>query len=63
MVMRALARSPICTAAVSYTHLFCNVQDLKGSIQSYVARDCIGEDEYKAFKKKMCIRDRVTAYL
>lgn len=23
----------------------------KGSIQSYVARDCIGEDEYKAFKK------------
>ena len=30
---------------------FCNVQDLKGSIQSYVARDCIGEDEYKAFKK------------
>ena len=30
---------------------FCNVQDLKGSIQSYVARDCIGEYEYKAFKK------------
>lgn len=30
---------------------FCNVQDLKGNIQSYVARDCIGEEEYKAFKK------------
>ena len=30
---------------------FCNIQDLKGSIQSYVARDCIGEEDYKAFKK------------
>ena len=30
---------------------FCNVQDLQGSIQSYIARDCIGEEEYKAFKK------------
>ena len=30
---------------------FCNVQDLKGNIQSYVARDSLGEDEYKAFKK------------
>ena len=30
---------------------FCNVQDLKGNIQSYVARDSIGEEEYKAFKK------------
>ena len=30
---------------------FCNVQDLKGNIQSYVARDAIGEEEYKAFKK------------
>ena len=30
---------------------FCNIQDLKGNIQSYVARDCIGEEEYKAFKK------------
>ena len=30
---------------------FCNVQALKGNIQSYVARDCIGEEEYKAFKK------------
>ena len=29
---------------------FCNVQDLQGNIQSYVARDSIGE-EYKAFKK------------
>lgn len=30
---------------------FCNVQDLSGSIQSYVARDYIGEDKYAAFKK------------
>lgn len=30
---------------------FCNVQDLKGSIQSYVARDSIGEESYKEFKK------------
>ncbi|MGN0511944.1 MAG: lysine--tRNA ligase [Lachnospiraceae bacterium] len=30
---------------------FCNVQDLQGGIQSYVARDSIGEEEYKAFKK------------
>ena len=30
---------------------FCNVLDLKGNIQSYVARDSIGEEEYKAFKK------------
>ena len=30
---------------------FCNIQDLKGNIQSYVARDSIGEEEYKAFKK------------
>ena len=30
---------------------FCNIQDLKGSIQSYVARDEIGEDSYKDFKK------------
>ena len=30
---------------------FCNVQDLKGSIQSYVARDCIGEESYADFKK------------
>jgi lysyl-tRNA synthetase class 2 len=30
---------------------FCNVQDLKGNIQSYVARDSVGEDVYKAFKK------------
>ena len=30
---------------------FCNVQDLKGTIQSYVARDSIGEDSYKDFKK------------
>ena len=30
---------------------FCNLQDLKGNIQSYVARDSLGEEEYKAFKK------------
>ena len=30
---------------------FCNIQDLKGSIQSYVARDSIGEESYKEFKK------------
>nr|WP_294528848.1 lysine--tRNA ligase [uncultured Blautia sp.] len=30
---------------------FCHVQDLKGMIQSYVARDSIGEESYKEFKK------------
>ena len=30
---------------------FCNIQDLKGNIQSYVARDSLGEEEYKDFKK------------
>ncbi len=30
---------------------FCNIQDLQGSIQAYVARDSIGEDPYKDFKK------------
>ena len=30
---------------------FCNVQDLQGNIQSYVARDSIGEDSYADFKK------------
>jgi lysyl-tRNA synthetase class 2 len=30
---------------------FCNVQDLKGNIQSYVARDNIGTDSYADFKK------------
>ena len=30
---------------------FCGVRDLKGDIQSYVARDSIGEEEYKEFKK------------
>ena len=30
---------------------FCNIQDLQGNIQSYVARDSIGEEPYKAFKK------------
>jgi lysyl-tRNA synthetase class 2 len=30
---------------------FCHVQDLQGRIQSYVARDSLGEESYKAFKK------------
>ncbi len=30
---------------------FCNLQDLQGNIQSYVARDEIGEEAYKEFKK------------
>lgn len=30
---------------------FCNIQDLKGNIQSYVARDGIGEEPYADFKK------------
>lgn len=30
---------------------FCNVQDLRGNIQSYVARDSIGEESYADFKK------------
>ena len=30
---------------------FCNVQDLKGNIQIYVARDSIGEESYADFKK------------
>ncbi|MCD8125040.1 MAG: lysine--tRNA ligase [Lachnospiraceae bacterium] len=30
---------------------FCNIRDLKGDIQSYVARDLIGEESYKDFKK------------
>ena len=30
---------------------FCNLQDLQGNIQSYVARDSVGEEAYKAFKK------------
>ena len=30
---------------------FCNIQDRDGNIQCYVARDSIGEDAYKAFKK------------
>ena len=32
---------------------FCNIQDLKGNIQVYVARDNIGEDSYADFKKVM----------
>lgn len=30
---------------------FCNIQDLKGRIQAYVARDEIGEEDYADFKK------------
>ena len=30
---------------------FCNIQDLEGRIQVYVARDAIGEDAYADFKK------------
>lgn len=30
---------------------FCHIQDLQGQIQAYVARDIIGQDEYKDFKK------------
>ncbi len=30
---------------------FCNVQDIQGTIQAYVARDIIGEDPYRDFKK------------
>ncbi len=30
---------------------FCHIQDLKGDIQSYVARDSLGEEPYKDFKK------------
>lgn len=30
---------------------FCNIQDLKGKIQVYVARDAIGEEPYAEFKK------------
>ena len=30
---------------------FCNIQDLKGNMQSYVARDSVGEDVYADFKK------------
>ena len=30
---------------------FCNIQDLQGSIQAYVARDSVGEESYAAFKK------------
>ena len=30
---------------------FCHVQDLNGTIQCYIARDAVGEDEYAKFKK------------
>ena len=39
---------------------FCHVQDLKGTIQCYIARDAVGEDEYAKFKK-MDIGDIVGA--
>lgn len=37
---------------------FCHVQDLQGTIQCYVARDNVGEDSYKDFKK-MDIGDNI----
>lgn len=37
---------------------FCHVQDLQGTIQCYVARDNLGEDSYKDFKK-MDIGDNI----
>ena len=30
---------------------FCNIQDLEGKIQAYVARDVVGEEDYSYFKK------------
>ena len=30
---------------------FANIQDLQGKIQVYVARDSVGEEDYKIFKK------------
>lgn len=30
---------------------FCNIQDIKGNVQSYVRKDAIGEEEYAEFKK------------
>ena len=30
---------------------FCHIQDLKGTVQSYVSRDDLGDDDYKDFKK------------
>jgi lysyl-tRNA synthetase class 2 len=30
---------------------FCNIQDIKGNIQSYIRKDAIGEEEYADFKK------------
>ena len=30
---------------------FCSIQDLQGAIQAYVARDNLGEESYKDFKK------------
>lgn len=43
---------------------FCHVRDVQGDIQAYVARDNIGEDSYKDFKKYdvgdlLCIKGEV----
>ena len=35
---------------------FCNVQDLKGNIQSYVARDSVGEGELQGVQEAGCGR-------
>ncbi|MBQ8902965.1 MAG: lysine--tRNA ligase, partial [Oscillospiraceae bacterium] len=42
---RIMSKRIMCKAS------FCNVQDLKGNIQSYVARDSVGEEPYADFKK------------
>lgn len=34
---------------------FCNIQDLQGNIQSYVARDNIGEESYADFKSTILV--------
>ncbi len=38
---------------------FCHVQDLKGTIQCYVARDFIGEEAYAGFKKMIDVGDLI----
>ena len=41
---------------------FCNVQDLKGNIQSYVARDSVGEEAYKDFKISVILSESRVPY-
>ena len=40
---------------------FCNIQDLKGSIQCYVARDSIGEDAYLILRSMMSVISSASA--